>query len=123
VKSTLKRTIQLVRQKEKAAPANPSNFESIIPNQYRYNSNGELFLKFDNGPTESRILIFTTQQNLDFMSECDNWFCDGTFSVTPPIFTQLYTIHGVYYSNVIPSVYILLLPDKKEKLIITCLKF
>jgi len=48
------------------------------------------------------------------MSECDNWFFDGTFSVAPPIFTQLYTIHEVYYSNVIPNVYILL-PDKKEK--------
>lgn len=104
--NTLKRTIQRVRQKEEAAPANPSNFEFIIPDQYRYNSNGELFLKFDSGPTESRILIFTTQQNLDFMSECDNWFCDGTFSVAPPIFAQLYTntIHGVCYSNVIPSV-------------------
>jgi len=112
--NTLKRTIQRVRQKEEAAPANPSNFEFIIPDQYRYNSNGELFLKFDSGPTESRILIFTTQQNLDFMSECDNWFCDGTFSVAPPIFAQLYTIHGVCYSNVIPSVYVLL-PDKKEK--------
>jgi len=45
--NTLKRTIQRVRQKEEAAPANPSNFEFNIPDQYRYNSNGELFLKFD----------------------------------------------------------------------------
>lgn len=48
------------------------------------------------------------------MEDCEHWFCDGTFSVTPPIFTQLYTIHGVYYSNVVPSVYVLL-PDKKEQ--------
>jgi hypothetical protein len=104
----LKRTIQRVRQKKEVAPANPSNFEFVIPDQYRYNSNGEFFLKFDSGLTESRILIFTTRQNLDFMNECDNWFCYGTFSVASPIFTQLYTIHGVCYSNVIPSVYILL---------------
>ncbi|KAF0758301.1 Uncharacterized protein FWK35_00020633, partial [Aphis craccivora] len=76
-------TIQRVRQKEEAALANPSNFEFSIPDKYRYNSNGELFLKLDSDPTESRILIFTTQQYLD-LSECDNWFCDGTFSVAPP---------------------------------------
>lgn len=47
------------------------------------------------------------------MNACDNWFSDEKCSVTPSIFNQLYTIHGIYYSNVIPSVY-LLLPDKKE---------
>jgi len=62
-KNTLKKTLQRVLQKEEAAPANPSNFEFFLLYQYRYNSDGELFLKFDNGPTESRILIFTTQQN------------------------------------------------------------
>jgi len=90
----LKSKIECVRQKEEAAPANPSNFEFIIPDQYRYNSNGELFLKFDSGSTESRILIFTTQQNLDFMSECDNWFCDVTFSVAPPHFCSV-----IYYTR------------------------
>ena len=102
--------------KEEAAPAISSNFNFIIPDQYRYNSNGELFSKFNSGSTELGILLLTTQQNLDFMNECDNlvlW--RKFFSGTPPtIFTQLYTIHGMCYSNVILSVYILL-PDKKEK--------
>lgn len=47
------------------------------------------------------------------MVNCENWFCDGTFSCAPPIFKQLYTIHAVHYSNVIPFVYVLL-SDKKE---------
>jgi len=47
------------------------------------------------------------------MVNCENWFCDGAFSCAPQIFQQLYTIHAVFYSNVIPSVYNLL-PDKKE---------
>jgi hypothetical protein len=48
------------------------------------------------------------------MTKCNNWFCDGTFSSAPTLFYQVYTIHTVQYSNVLPSVYILL-SDKKEK--------
>jgi len=44
-------------QKEEAKTANPSNFKLILPDKYRFNSNSELFLKFDSSPTESRILI------------------------------------------------------------------
>lgn len=48
------------------------------------------------------------------MENSEHWFCDGTFSSAPLIFSQLYAIHGIHYSNVIPSVYALL-PDKKEE--------
>jgi len=47
------------------------------------------------------------------MNNCLNWFCDGTFTCSPIPFKQLYTIHAVHYSNVIPSAYALL-PGKKE---------
>src|SRR6218665_993066 len=42
------------------------------------------------------------------MSECPNWYADGTFKCTPPLFNQLYTIHAVKYSSVIPTVFILM---------------
>src|SRR6218665_971288 len=42
------------------------------------------------------------------MSECPNWYADGTFKSTPPLFNQLYTIHTVKYSSVIPTVFILM---------------
>lgn len=48
------------------------------------------------------------------MTQCNNWFCDGTFSSAPTLFYLVYTIHAVQCSNVLPSVYVLL-PDKKEK--------
>jgi len=48
------------------------------------------------------------------MAQCNNWFCDGTFSSASSLFYQVYTIHAVQYSNILPSVYILL-PNKKEK--------
>ncbi|XP_022171031.1 uncharacterized protein LOC111034225 [Myzus persicae] len=47
------------------------------------------------------------------MEQCEHWLCDGTFSCVPSIFHQLYTIHGINYSKVVPAVYILL-PNKKE---------
>jgi len=47
------------------------------------------------------------------MKNCEHWFCDGTFSVSPPIFLQLFRIFGVCYSNVISTIYVLL-SDKKE---------
>lgn len=44
---TLKRNIQRIRQKEKAAPPYPNNFDFIIPEQNKKTCNGELFLHFD----------------------------------------------------------------------------
>ena len=52
--------------------------------------------------------MFGTNANLDLMVQSENWFADGTFKVTPPLFAQLYTIHRVRYNNVIPSVFVLM---------------
>ncbi|CAI6348361.1 unnamed protein product [Macrosiphum euphorbiae] len=75
---TLKRTIQRLCQREEASPPNPNNFDFIIPEQYRNTSDGELFLHYDSGINLPHILIYTTQKNLDFMENCEHWFCDGT---------------------------------------------
>jgi len=74
---------------------------------------GNFFLQYDSGINTERILIFLTTRLLYLMTQCDNWFCDCTFSSAPSLFYQLYTIHAVQYSNVLPSVYILL-PNKKK---------
>jgi len=75
--------------------------------------NADDFLLFDNKSDTKRILLFSTKNSLELMNNCLNWFCDGTFTCSPIPFKQLYTIHAVHYSNVIPSAYALL-PDKKE---------
>jgi len=48
------------------------------------------------GTNHSRILIYTTQKNLDFMENCEQWFCNGPFSIASPIYTKLFTIIMVY---------------------------
>ena len=71
-------------------------------------------LLFDSGPGNDRIVIFSTTRNLKLMCECDNWFADGTFKTSPPLFSQVYIIHGFKENNVIPTVYVLLNSKRKQ---------
>lgn len=62
----------------------------------------EDFLKHDIKSTTNandRILIFSTDQNLDWLQASEHWFCDGTFKVSPILFDQLLTIHGLRIDN------------------------
>ncbi len=82
-------------------------------NQRKKLLNGTPFLLHDSGNTLDRILIFSTNRNLDLMSQCSHWFADGTFKASHPLFSQVYTIHAVKHSNVIPTV-VVLMPNKSE---------
>ena len=84
--------------------------------EYELNSSTgqmEQFLRHDSGPGPDRLLIFTTQNNLRLLETSDHWFADGTFSISPPLFTQLYTIHAEYLNQVHPALYALL-PSKSS---------
>lgn len=64
---------------------------------------GEEFLLYDSGTiknddkSEKRLIIFGTAANLKFLKQCNNLCMDGTFTVTPKLFHQLYSIHGMLY--------------------------
>jgi len=75
-----------------------------------------IFFKYESIDYENnvdRFLIFTTDNNLQLMEQCEHWLCDGTFSCVPGIFNQRYTIHRIHYSSVVLAVCIIL-PNKKE---------
>jgi hypothetical protein len=113
--SLIKRTIQRTRQREGRAPPCPTNLRDlVIPEEFTQSSSGEPFLLFDSGPSEDRLLIFSTRRNLQLLAQCEHWYADGTFKTAPPLFSQLYTIHGVKYNNVLPSVFVLM-PSKTER--------
>ena len=57
--------------------------------------NGELFLRYDNNNAGARMLIYGTEASLSFLADSTDWFMDGTFTVAPPQFVQLYTVHGL----------------------------
>ncbi|KAF0762967.1 Uncharacterized protein FWK35_00003916 [Aphis craccivora] len=86
---------------KRSAPPNPKSVTELkIPDNYTKTST-------------NRFLIFTTDNNLQLMEQCEHWLCDGTFSCVPSIFHQLYTIRGINDSKVVPAVY-KLLRNKKE---------
>lgn len=95
----MKRTAKRVRRSENI-PKQPQTLSALfLEGEFRITSNGENFILYDNGPIEEldeRIIIFGTEKNLEFLATCTEFYMDGTFKVTPPLFKQLYTIHGLY---------------------------
>jgi hypothetical protein len=84
--SVLKRTVQLIQQKEQAAPPNSKTYQFTLSENYTTTFDGKPFLLFDSGPGEKRILIFSTQKNLQLMEKCEYWYADGTFSTLQNLF-------------------------------------
>ena len=58
------------------------------------------------------ILILTTHDDLLNLSQCATIYIDGTFKTCPRLYTQLFTVHGLYFGAVVPFVYVLL-ADKR----------
>ena len=86
-----------------------------IPNEFMVTSSGQQFLHHDSGPSDSkRFLVFSTNQNLAVLSQCEHWYCDGTFKVAPTLFQQMYTIHGLYENKTMPLVYVLMFDRTEE---------
>ncbi|KAF2895604.1 hypothetical protein ILUMI_10570, partial [Ignelater luminosus] len=90
----------------------PSLSKLIIDGPYSKTSSGKDFFLFDSGAGDpNRILLSSAKRNLEVLSSSDHCFCDSTFKVAPPIFTQLMTIPAIRFDAVILVVYILL-PNK-----------
>ncbi|KAB0801401.1 hypothetical protein PPYR_01533 [Photinus pyralis] len=120
--NNIKRTIRNVRVRENVAPAIPRHREEIIfPEEFTITTNGELFLLHDSGPVNDRILIFSTARNINLLAMSQHWYADGTFKVVPPLFLQLYTIHGIKDHVAIPLIYALL-PNKTEQTYLNLLR-
>ncbi|KAB0805687.1 hypothetical protein PPYR_02657 [Photinus pyralis] len=115
----IKRTIRRQRNQQ-GLPELPTDLEHLnIPLQYRVievDGLEQQFLKYDSQDTllPDRILIFATDDNLNMLNRSDSWYGDGTFSVAPNLFFQLYTIHVEQYGTVTPAIYALL-PNKTKE--------
>ena len=110
----LRRSVRRCRQQVgNPVPVPLSGEDFNIPDRYKMTNDGQSFLLYDSGPSNKRILIFGTQENLRLLEINPHWFMDGTFKTAPGIFTQLYTIHAFVNNRSLPCIYALL-PDKKE---------
>lgn len=113
--SCLNRMVQSIRsQKEDHFPKFNDLSDLVIPEEYTFTIKGKPFLIHDSQDGKNRIIAFSTTKNLKLLKKCSIWLSDGTFKVVPVIFSQLYTLHGLYKGKVLPLVYFLL-PNKKKK--------
>ncbi|CAM4928514.1 unnamed protein product [Rotaria socialis] len=99
---TLLRTIRRQR------PASSTNNDNQLPDNLKQTDRGENFVLHE----DEKLIIFTTATNLSVLKTCKHWFVDGTFKVCPEDFYQMFTLHGLYKSQVIPLVYGLLVGNK-----------
>lgn len=89
------RCIRRIRKKIGGHPKNPQTLaELVIDGDRLVTLKGDPFVFYDNEFNGKRMVIFTTNTNLSFLSYCEEWYMDGTFDVAPILFKQLYTIHG-----------------------------
>ena len=109
----LRRHIRKQRQANHAQHPLPTDRSTIeLPDEYKKLSSGENFLLFDSGVADkNRIFIFGTDQSSSLLEQSSHWFMDGTFSIVPEIFFQLYTVHALISGDVIACLYCLL-PNK-----------
>lgn len=110
------------RERRKNLPPNPKKLSDLgeLPDQYQRTLQGERFLIWDSGHDDesdeddyeeeeeqqeqvgaNRVLVFSTRRNLELLCQSSTWFVDGTFKVTPDLFTQVFTVLGLRRRNVV----------------------
>ena len=114
--NNMKRVIRRARERKGAMPVNPLSLQDlVIPNEFKKTCNGEDFLLYDS-EGDKKTIIFSTHRNLRHLAQSQHWYADGTFKTVPPLFTQLYTIHGIFNNNIVPLVFVLMSEKNRGKL-------
>ena len=83
--------------------------QNLVENNILSN-NSENFVLFDNFQHErnGRIIIFGNDENVRRLARFKMWMCDGTFSICPAEFHQLFTIFAKVYNIWLPMLYCLM---------------
>jgi hypothetical protein len=121
-KDAVRKLIQRRRNKTLQFPSQPTDRASlIIPEAYQMYTwqpgVEERFLLWDSGDIEqddNRILIFGRFSHATWCDRMERLFVDGTFSLAPAIFSQVYVIMAEREGFVLPVLYALL-PNKQEE--------
>lgn len=91
------RSVRRIRRQIGGPFIQPNSLAELeLVDEFSVTIQNESFVLLDNKDDTDRIIIFTTTANLRFLVYCPEWHMDGTFDVTPPLFKQLYTIHGKF---------------------------
>ena len=119
-KDAIRKVIQRLRKHNQAAPPQPVDRASIIiPDAYRIYKVApdqiEEFILWDSGEQdEDRIFLFDRMSNGDWSNQMERLYVDGTFSLAPALFAQIYVIMANRRGFVLPVLYALL-PNKEGR--------
>ena len=110
---TLRRTIQ--RKRKQNTPALSVTLNDIdLSGQYSLSASGDQFLLSDDTVGEERVICFGTNQNMRYLCASKIWYGDGTFSIAPGHFYQLYTIHSEVLGETYPLLYVVATCKSKQ---------
>ncbi|CAF1470139.1 unnamed protein product, partial [Rotaria sordida] len=114
--ATIKNTLQ--QQRRKIRPPVPKSIEQLpypLPEAYCKTKQGESFLLYDGPLGGVRSLVFSSYNDMVYLSQHENWYGDGTFYTCPSIFYQMYSIH-TYYDGISTPCIFALLTGKNEQI-------
>jgi hypothetical protein len=113
-KVTLKRRIERVRKQH--LPPEPNTLENLqeIQEKFTRYKDGERWLLHYDYDSETKLMIFCTDDHFRRLSRSEYWICDGTFKSVPNIICQIYTIHIIINNQWFPVVIALMKRKTKE---------
>ena len=111
--------LKMMYKRQRTAPPNPISLDELLLDGNDINTfSGKDFLFYDSDDGPNRIVIFSTQENIEYLSMSSIWLADGTFKTVPNLFCQLYTVHCLIggpnpfeNGHLLPCIYALL-PNK-----------
>lgn len=78
---------------------------TMIDSPYSFSLSGNRFyLDEVNCGGEHVSFVFATDECIKILDDSEMWFADSTFSTSPSMFQQIFTIHGLWKDRVIPLV-------------------
>ena len=90
-KDAFRQIINRLRNKKVGFGVNAKCLKLLeIPENLRSTYSEQKFYWDDTGNDDkNRIIIFTTQKNLELLERHQDWYCDGTFEIAPTFFKQV----------------------------------
>jgi hypothetical protein len=93
----------LYNEQRKVYPSLPKTLnELIITGQFNKTILDARYLVQDVKVVEERIVVFTSDTGIEILCKSKRGHDDGTFDVSPPLFTQVYLIHAWYKRKMFP---------------------
>ena len=101
----------LYKHRLKSIPEIPKSIEDIkLEGKWSMTEDSKRFLLYQS----SEMIIFCSDAGLSLLAESKRWQSDGTFSITPTGFNQLYIIYAFYKWQMISCAYVLLTGKTEE---------